>query len=55
MIYRIKDGFVNVYIIDRGDHLVLIDTGIEGTCEKILSKIKELKKPLKTKIGRAHV
>ncbi|AAL80162.1 MBL fold metallo-hydrolase [Pyrococcus furiosus DSM 3638] len=54
MIYRIKDGFVNVYIIDRGDHLVLIDTGIEGTCEKILSKIKELKKPLKTIIITHH-
>ncbi|WP_430515200.1 MBL fold metallo-hydrolase [Pyrococcus woesei] len=54
MIYRIRDGFVNVYIIDRGDHLVLIDTGIEGTCEKILEKIKELKKPLKTIIITHH-
>lgn len=39
-----------MYIIDRGDHLVLIDTGIESTCEKILKKIEELGKPLKTVI-----
>ncbi|WP_048146461.1 MBL fold metallo-hydrolase [Pyrococcus abyssi] len=49
-IYRIFDTFVNVYIVDRGDHLVLVDTGIESTCEKIIEAVKKLGKPLKAVI-----
>ncbi|MFA4668206.1 MBL fold metallo-hydrolase [Pyrococcus kukulkanii] len=46
MIHRIFDRFVNVYIIEREDHLILVDTGLEETCEKIVEKVKELGKPL---------
>ncbi|WP_297071155.1 MBL fold metallo-hydrolase [Thermococcus sp.] len=47
-IYRIFDTFVNVYLVDRGDHLVAIDTGVGTTCEKVMDAVKGLKKPLKT-------
>ncbi len=47
-IYRIFDTFVNVYLVDRGDHLVAIDTGVGTTCEKVMDAAKGLKKPLKT-------
>ncbi|WP_048150755.1 MBL fold metallo-hydrolase [Palaeococcus ferrophilus] len=46
-IHRIFDTFVNAYLIERGDHLVAVDTGIDTTCEKILKTVEELEKPLK--------
>ena len=46
-VYRIFDSFVNVYLVDRGDHLVAVDTGIETTCGKILDAVGEIGKPLK--------
>ncbi|NJF25915.1 MBL fold metallo-hydrolase [Thermococcus sp. Bubb.Bath] len=46
-IYRIFDTFVNAYLIDRGEYLVAVDTGIDTTCEKILEVARELGKPLK--------
>ncbi|AEC51479.1 hypothetical protein PNA2_0563 [Pyrococcus sp. NA2] len=47
-IYRILDSFVNVYLIDAGDHLILIDTGIESTCEKVEKAVNKIGKPLRT-------
>lgn len=47
-IYRIFDTFVNVYLIDREEYIVAVDTGIDTTCDKILKTVEELGKPLKT-------
>lgn len=46
-IYRVFDTFVNAYLIDRGEYLIAVDTGIETTCEKILDVVEKLGKPLK--------
>ncbi len=42
-IYRLKNGFVNLYLIDEPDGLTLIDTGIARSGPKlVLQKISEL-------------
>ncbi|MDV3104513.1 MBL fold metallo-hydrolase [Thermococcus waiotapuensis] len=45
-VHRIFDTFVNVYLVDRGDHLVAVDTGLETTCGKILDAVTKIGKPL---------
>ena len=41
-IHVLTDEFVNVYLVIRGDHVVLVDAGIESTGAKILDYVKEL-------------
>jgi len=41
-IHMVKISFVNVYIIERDDELLLIDTGIPGSTDNILSYIEAI-------------
>jgi glyoxylase-like metal-dependent hydrolase (beta-lactamase superfamily II) len=61
-LYEVPMGFVKAYIIQAGDNLVLIDTGIEGKADAILEAIdragldsSKLKHILITQLHRDHV
>jgi glyoxylase-like metal-dependent hydrolase (beta-lactamase superfamily II) len=41
-LFAISLGFVNVFLLDTGSGLALVDTGIPGSGERILSAIREL-------------
>lgn len=43
-VYRISLGIVNAFLLDSTDGLILIDTGIPGSADKILAAIRELGK-----------
>ena len=60
-VYRLKDIFVNVYIIQNQDatEWVLVDTGLKSTGEKIKSLVKEIfgstgSRPLSIVMTHAH-
>src|SRR6476660_9403720 len=40
--YMLPLGFVNAFFLEGRDGLVLIDTGIPGSAEKILAAVREL-------------
>jgi len=41
-IHMVKISFVNVYIVERNDELLLIDTGIPGSTDNVLSYIESI-------------
>ncbi len=54
MTHRIqRAGFVNVYLVEEGDGLTLIDTAIGGSAKAILAAAKGLGKPI-TRIALTH-
>jgi glyoxylase-like metal-dependent hydrolase (beta-lactamase superfamily II) len=42
--YLVPLGFVNAFLLEGGDGLVLIDTGIPGSADKIFAAVRELGK-----------
>jgi glyoxylase-like metal-dependent hydrolase (beta-lactamase superfamily II) len=43
-LWKLKISFVNAYLLDTGDGLALIDTGIPGSAPKILEAIRSIGK-----------
>lgn len=43
-VHRVNLGFVNAYLLENGDGLVLVDTGTPGSAEKIHAAIRSLGK-----------
>mgnify|MGYP000049352272 CR=1 FL=1 len=43
-VYQISLGFVNAFLLESDDGLILIDTGIPGSADKILGAISALGK-----------
>src|SRR5262249_18403537 len=43
-LWQVKISFVNAYLLDTGDGLTLIDTGIPGSAPKIMEAIYSIRK-----------
>ena len=41
-LWEVPIGFVNVFLLDLGDGLTLIDTGVPGSAPKILDAVREI-------------